>query len=132
VTFRGWVNRDAALARSQVVASYLGGMRLGYSGIASWSYPLVKLTFYPDGVEVGPAAGFLRVAVPFWRALYGEIDSITILECGRARGLRFTTKDGAFVIFASFRVEPIIRTLNELDLEVDPVPRPFRYFKPRA
>lgn len=132
MAFRGWLSRDAAVATSEPVATYHGGMRLGFTGIASWSYPLVRLTLYHDGVEIGPAVPFLKLVVPFWRALFREINGITILTRGRARGLRFTTRDGAFVIFGTFRSEPLIQALNQLGAHVDPVPQRFRYFKPLA
>ncbi|HUC14773.1 MAG TPA: hypothetical protein VMS00_10010 [Acidimicrobiales bacterium] len=132
MAFRGWVSRDAAIATSEPVATYRGGMRLGFTGIASWSYPLVRLTLYNDGLEIGPAAPFLKLVVPLWRALFQEIDCITMLTRGRARGLRFTTRDGAFVIFGTFRTDPLIQALNQLGARIDPVPKRFRYFKPLA
>jgi len=61
--FRGWIARDASLSGSPLV-TYLGGMRRGFTGIASWTYPLVRLTIYEDGLELGPSVSILKALVP--------------------------------------------------------------------
>ena len=129
MAFRGWISRDAPIAVAGPTATYHGGMRLG---LASWTYPLVRLTLYHEGLEVGPAAPFLKILVPFWRALYEEIETVTVLTRGRFGGVRFTTRNGASVIFGCFKLQPLIQNLQELTVAVDPVPKRFRSFNPRA
>jgi hypothetical protein len=150
------IARDAALS-GKPLASYIGGMRRGYTGLASWSHPLVKLAIYDDGVALGPSASVLKMLVPVWRARFDDIsvadaiggpqdDSevslgslavplsfITRRGWGiMTRGVRISTTDRSFAIFWCMKRDRVLAALRDRGVNVDPEPRPFHWFSPRS
>ena len=149
-----WVARDASIESQETVNTYMGGMRLGKTGIASWSYPLARLTLYSDGLVVGPSRSVLRLLlIPVWKARFDEIqlaESIggpqpdaqvspaglfvpfsTFTRYGLfTRGVRFRTHDGSYVIFWCFKRDNVLAALKQLGLAVDIHPKRFHWFDP--
>ena len=88
-------------------------MRFGWTGLGSWTHPLVALRLYDTGIELGPAGRWLSGLVPVWRS---RLDELAVVEpVGQAspdpvqpwpnlewtRGVRFITNDRSCAIFGA-------------------------------
>lgn len=133
-----FARRKADLGDALLVASFVGGMRYGYTGIASWSRPLITLDIYQSGLELRPTHSFLRFLVPVWRARFDEILVVnwmgspkadTSVVMGLTRGVKFTTTDGDWVIFWCFDRDRLLEVLAGLALTIAERKR-FNYFNP--
>jgi hypothetical protein len=152
--FKGWIARDAVLSGRPSVA-YLGGMRRGSTGLANWTYPLVRLRFYEDGLELGPSVRILKVIVPIWRVRFQEISVAEALGgpqpdsavgFGRlafpfsfvarweimSRGVRIKTFDDRFAIFWCMPRDQVLAGLQRQSVNVDLQPQRFHFFSPRS
>lgn len=137
-----FVVRDALFDETDPIGSFTGGMRYGYTGVASWSVPLVTLDIYPSGLELRSTFSFLRFLVPTWRARYEAIsavhwmgrptpDTSVVPMFTMVRGVRFTTTDGGWVIFWCRDRDRLVATLATFGLNIAGRKR-FNYFNPRA
>lgn len=138
------IRRDANLDGERPLHSFRGGMRRGVSGVASWSYPLITLDIYRSGIELRSTFSWLRFLVPVWRARYEEL--AVVQSVGRAdpdgsanarapvqaRGLRFVTKDGSYMIFWCYNRDEVLAALDGQQVMVDTEPKPFQFFRPGA
>ncbi len=152
--FKGWIARDATLA-GQPSLSYIGGMRRGFTGIGNWTYPLVRLRIYEDGLELGPSVPILKALVPIWRARFEDISvaesvgggqpdsaasfsvmAVTFSPTQRwgmmTRGVRIMAADGGFAIFWCTRRDHVLTTLQSRSVNVNSEPQPFHFFSPRS
>jgi len=84
--FEIMVVRDVELDRRNRGPRYLGGLPTGWFGLSGFSYPLVALSLYSDGIEIGPAGKVSRLMVPVWRAKYSEIEFVERLGSSRDDG----------------------------------------------
>ncbi|HEX6395417.1 MAG TPA: hypothetical protein VFZ97_18425 [Acidimicrobiales bacterium] len=99
--------------------------------VAYWSPPLVRMTVYPAGVELGPASKWLRVVVPFWQVRFDEIEVVEAVGNGLlVSGVRFRTIGGGWRIFATHRPDEVLDLFRQAGLDVDPTLWSFRPLDP--
>lgn len=122
-------NQPTRFHGSQTVASFVGGMRSGK--LANWGWPLVRLSIYSSGVELGPSLRWLKFWVPYWQVDLSEITASEAL--GRTRltaGVRFRTRDGDYRIFWYRLPEEVLEVLERLGVPVDYTRRRYRFLWP--
>jgi hypothetical protein len=124
--------RSAGLeAAGAAGGSFVGGMRYGVTGIAGWSWPLVRLQLLGDVLRLGHSAKLLRFLVPSWEARYQELEvAEAIGSSPLTTGVRLRTTDGDWVVFWTFHRDQVLRAIQQRGVIVDATPSRFRFFAP--
>jgi len=124
-----WQPRPDRFRDSEPLASWEGGMRSGI--VANWSPPLVRMTVYRSGVELGPASRWLKVVVPFWQVRLEEIVVVESVGVGLfVSGVRFWTTNDDWRIFWTYSRDDVLGFLDRQGIPVDLTPRRFRTLDP--
>ena len=125
------IRRDAGLKDDPVQLSFVGGMRYGMTGLANWTWPMVRLNLLEEGICLCPSARWLKPLVPIWEARYGEMTEVRSVGTTRMTcGVRFTTSTGDWVIFGTLDRPRVLAALQQRGLLVELEPVAFRYFRP--
>ncbi len=117
--------------------SFLGGIRLGralggrgYN--ATW--PLVRLSLFPEGLRMESSRRFLAPIVPVWEVRFDEISEVSAV--GKiplfSTGVRLRTKSGAgdWAVFWTVHRPRVLQALADRGLEVERRPVRFHYLNP--
>jgi hypothetical protein len=124
-----WKVRDGLFDGEQPLASYDGGLRHGR--LANWTAPMVRLSIYTGGIELGPSESWLKIVVPYFQASFSQIVVAEAVGLSSlSSGVRIRVTDGDYRIFWTWRRNDVLADLSRLGVEIDPLPRAFNRLFP--